>query len=583
MTSRHSPATTRLVLGLCLSTALWMAPAQAAKKITCAPDDVRYEINVDKLAIQYQATGLEATLSGLSVLGARVDVAPKTLQQAAVATQKLNEFIKALATGYNRCAISKQAYEEGIKGLLPAMRSDGKTLEGLRQQLLADRKVDAKHLEKLLADYNNKLERLARISGKAIDYDRIAATTEDVVAKYTARVIKGQENLKETLPEMLSRVLDDRDKRQKESPPPSPQQVKTEIGSIKQQLQAKADEAEAAYSQGYDLLNHYRYAEAIPYLEKALAAVKLPDFYQVLGRVYREMGVLGKAERILREGLAQVDEAAAPDAVAKLSNELGLVLLAKGDLDGALVYAQRALKIQEKVYGSEHPTVAISAINIATILKDQYDLDGALAYTERALKIGEQLFGPEHPMVIIQANNIGQILQAQGDLDGALTYTQRALKIGEQVFGPKHPNIARYANNIGQILQDKGDFDSALAYAQRALKIDEQVYGSEHPIVAIDTYNIGKILKGKGDLDGALAYAQRALKIQEKVYGSEHPTVAISANKIGQILKAKGDLNGALTHTQRALTIFSKTYGAGNPLTRIAAGNVEQIRSLMKK
>jgi hypothetical protein len=154
------------------------APAHAAKKIQC-PDGVRYEIDVKRLAIEYSATGLEATLSGLSVLGGRVAVSPKTLQQAAVATQKLNEFVKALAVGYNGCAIGRKAYEEGIKGLLPAMQSDGKALEALRQQLLDNRKIDAARLEKLLAAYNEKLQRLAKLSGKGIDYERIGAVVDE--------------------------------------------------------------------------------------------------------------------------------------------------------------------------------------------------------------------------------------------------------------------------------------------------------------------------------------------------------------------------------------------------------------------
>ena len=118
-----------------------------------------------------------------------------------------------------------------------------------------------------------------------------------------------------------------------------------------------------------------------------------------------------------------------------------------------------------------------------TILQAKGDLDGALRYTQRALTIDEKVYGPDHPNVAVDANNIGPILQDKGDLDGALRYTQRALTIDEKVYGPTtltcHP-----ANNIGTILQDKGDLDGALRYAQRALAIDEKVYGPDHPNVA---------------------------------------------------------------------------------------------------
>jgi len=49
-------------------------------------------------------------------------------------------------------------------------------------------------------------------------------------------------------------------------------------------------------------------------------------------------------------------------------------------------------------------------------------------YTQRALQIDEKVYGPDHPAVATRANNIGQTLLANGDLDGALAYTQRAFQ-----------------------------------------------------------------------------------------------------------------------------------------------------------
>ncbi|MGI9320987.1 MAG: tetratricopeptide repeat protein, partial [Thiogranum sp.] len=42
---------------------------------------------------------------------------------------------------------------------------------------------------------------------------------------------------------------------------------------------------------------------------------------------------------------------------------------AQGDFEGALSYAQRALAIDEQVYGTEHPNVGTDANTIGAILK----------------------------------------------------------------------------------------------------------------------------------------------------------------------------------------------------------------------
>ena len=268
----------------------------------------------------------------------------------------------------------------------------------------------------------------------------------------------------------------------------------------------------------------------------------------------------------------------------RLLNQAGLYLRNRGQLREAGEVLIRALAIAERIYGPDHPTVAIRAANIGQTLRDTGDLAGALQYTQRALAMGEKGYGPDHPNMAILANNIGTILSDRGDLAGALRYTQRALEIDEKVHGRDHPTVARDANNVAAILQAQGDLAGALKFAQRALAIDEKAYGPDHPSVAAVANNIGSILQAQGDLVGALRYTQRALAIDEKVYGPDHPNAAIRAGNIGAILGAQGDLVGALQYTQRALRMLQATYGPDSPHTKRASQNLVSIeRDLAKR
>ena len=165
-------------------------------------------------------------------------------------------------------------------------------------------------------------------------------------------------------------------------------------------------------------------------------------------------------------------------------------------------------------------------------------LKQALDAYEKALAIEEKVYGPEHPTVAILANNIGQILQAQGDLAGALEWTKRALAIGEKVYGLEHPDVAIRANNIGTILKAQGDLNGALKWTKRALAIDEKVYGPEHPTVAIRANNIGQIFRDQGELEGALEWTKRALSILEKTYGKNHHLTRATARNLEAIKEA---------------------------------------------
>lgn len=63
------------------------------------------------------------------------------------------------------------------------------------------------------------------------------------------------------------------------------------------------------------------------------------------------------------------------------------------------------------------------------------------------MKIDEKVFGPEHPNVGSDVNNIGQILKGKSDLDGALFYIERALRILEKCYGVDHPDTKTVTKN----------------------------------------------------------------------------------------------------------------------------------------
>ena len=102
----------------------------------------------------------------------------------------------------------------------------------------------------------------------------------------------------------------------------------------------------------------------------------------------------------------------------------------------------------------------------------------------RALAIDEKSYGPEHPNVATDLNNLALLLQATNRLEEAEPLMRRALAIDEKSYGPEHPNVATDLNNLAQLLQATNRLAEAEPLMRRALAIDEKSYGPEHPNVA---------------------------------------------------------------------------------------------------
>ncbi|MCI0580396.1 MAG: tetratricopeptide repeat protein, partial [Chloroflexi bacterium] len=91
-------------------------------------------------------------------------------------------------------------------------------------------------------------------------------------------------------------------------------------------------------------------------------------------------------------------------------------------------------------------------------LQAQKDYDGARAAFERALAIDETIFGPDHPNVAVRANNLGRTLQAQGEYEAARATYERALFIFEQKLGPDHPHTQLVCQNLNRLQTRKRSF-----------------------------------------------------------------------------------------------------------------------------
>ena len=266
--------------------------------------------------------------------------------------------------------------------------------------------------------------------------------------------------------------------------------------------------------------------------------------------------------RLLPHALASADHvealAAAPEATGRMLNEVGLYLRLRAQLPEAKATLERALAIEAKAYGPDHPTVAIRLNNLGLVLRDLGDPEAARDHFRRALAIGEKTYGPDHPTVAIRLNNLGGVLRDLSDLEGARDHYERALAIDEKTCDRDHPTVAIDVNNLGSVLHALGDLEAARDRFERALAIFEKTYGPDHPEVARDHF-------------------RRALAIGEKTYGPVHPTVAIRVNNLGRVLQDLGDLEGARAHYQRALGILEQFLGDDHPDTVLVRNNLRVL------
>ncbi|MBU4448228.1 MAG: tetratricopeptide repeat protein, partial [Proteobacteria bacterium] len=270
-----------------------------------------------------------------------------------------------------------------------------------------------------------------------------------------------------------------------------------------------------------------------------------------------------------------------PDTATCIAN-LALLYEALSNYDQALTLNKRTLKIREKVLGQEHPSTAISLNNLAELYQAMGAYEQALVLYQKTLQIQEKVLGPENPQTAVTLNNLAGVHFAMGEYDKVLSLQQRAIKIREKVLGPEHPDTALSINNLAELYQTMGAYDQALALCQQALQIQKKVLGLEHPKTVVILNNLAKLHWAMGAQDQAISIQQQVLKIREKIFGPEHIETGISLNNMASMYQAMGSYDQALLLFQRAFQIHEKVFGPKHPGTITIINNLGVLHLAMK-
>src|SRR4029077_2312982 len=143
----------------------------------------------------------------------------------------------------------------------------------------------------------------------------------------------------------------------------------------------------------------------------------------------------------------------------------------------------------------DHPDVATSLNNLAKVMQDlgkDQSISvaearaqaragatvGALTEIEnmyrRALAIQDKSLGREHPATALTLNNLGSLLAVRGDFAQAEQMQRGALATMEKVFGEQHPDTAVVLTSLSSALDNQGKIVEAEASYQRAVEISRK-------------------------------------------------------------------------------------------------------------
>jgi serine/threonine protein kinase/tetratricopeptide (TPR) repeat protein len=198
-----------------------------------------------------------------------------------------------------------------------------------------------------------------------------------------------------------------------------------------------------------------------------LAAIEI----YVVGYVEHDMT---RAWRWINQAQVFLDRIGGHDLLrAWVLNNIGIVLDANGDQEGAATQLYQALRIKERVLGKDHADVAYTLSNLADTLRTLGRAPEALDLINRGLDIFGRTFGASHPRLVPQLVNRAEILNQLSRYAEARRDAERAIAIQESEPGP-HTDLIYALGPLGESFLGLGQPVSAIEPLRRAVKLAEE-------------------------------------------------------------------------------------------------------------
>lgn len=212
------------------------------------------------------------------------------------------------------------------------------------------------------------------------------------------------------------------------------------------------------------------YRQAIDQLENR------PDRYAQVGRLYAGLGAaydeLDRSEKALEhwQNAIQYFQHHEPPLmldIATISNNMGFLYKATGDLEAAETHFLRALEIVHSHFGQDHEQTATVSSNLGALYQAAGYQEQSREMHMMALETRRKLLGEEHPDTAQSHNNLALALLNTGDRSWARRHLEKALA-GFEALGPEYAkDLEAVASNYCEFLREEGETQHADLIAAR--------------------------------------------------------------------------------------------------------------------
>jgi serine/threonine-protein kinase len=288
------------------------------------------------------------------------------------------------------------------------------------------------------------------------------------------------------------------------------------------------------------------------------------NMLDVIGRVYRSLGLYGDARGHLEESLRLRRSAgdAVSEEFATTLGEFGALLVDAGSYEPALAALEESLDVRRGLYGAEdRPEIAINLNAIGRALRQVGRYDEAEAHHLEAMAMLRRTAGDAAPELATFTTDLVKTLEWAGDRVGEERWARESVELHRRLFGPGHPALAIALRDLGLLQQRNGAYAAAGELFDEAYHIAVAALGESHPQIADLLNRIASARYWLGDLEAADSMHEASIALKRRLYGEAHLEITYGLNNLASVRRERGRFESADSLLREALDMTRRLVG----------------------
>ena len=210
------------------------------------------------------------------------------------------------------------------------------------------------------------------------------------------------------------------------------------------------------------------------------------DIIKSLGRSIHREGDYKTADSLMFKALKTSEHFNGKNDVvtASIAGDIGLYYMTRAKYDSSRIYYQQSLNIKNELYKDDpHPNHSATLTNLGVLESYVGNNTAAESLFTKALAIDTKLYGNDHPYVAFAKGHLASIYLDKNQFGKAKQLRKEQLAIYQNNYKPDHYNMAGFYRSYGNLFSATNEYKKADSYFKKSENIYSNYISEEK-----DTY-----------------------------------------------------------------------------------------------